>query len=191
MRKTASNRRKIRTLCKLSLSDIAKHAPYTRRIARQSFRSDVFTNRIIKSGGQIGAGCKALRSGRKSLNATILFKVFGRSKTQTDFTKAKHHFGGVVGRCGQNAWCLDQVKKKVIQVADGALLGGNWNNASNAGSRCMNFNNTLWNSNNNIGARGCCDDFTILQRVKALADDYFKRWSACTTCYGEYITRFA
>lgn len=186
-----TNRRKIRTLCKLSLSRVAEYAPNTWRIARQGFRSHVFTNRIIKSGGQIGASFKALRSRRQFINATILYKVFGRSKTQVNFTKAKHSFKRAFSRSGENTGRLDQVKEKVIQVADGALLGGNWNNASNAGSRCMNFNNTLWNSNNNIGARGCCDDFTILQRVKALADDYFKRWSACTTCYGEYITRFA
>jgi len=82
-----TNRRKIRTLCKLSLSRVAEYAPNTWRIARQGFRSHVFTNRIIKSGGQIGASFKALRSRRQFINATILYKVFGtivdRLLTQT------------------------------------------------------------------------------------------------------------
>jgi hypothetical protein len=39
-----------------------------------------------------------------------------------------------------------------------AILGGNWNNGVNAGSRSSNWNNYPWNSNDNIGARGRCDD---------------------------------
>lgn len=191
MRKTASNRRKIRTLCKLYLSGIAEHAPNAWRVKRSSFKIGFFANRVIKSCGQIRANCSPIRSRCKFIEFEILYKVFGRSKTQAYFTKAKHGIKRAFSRSGKNVGRLDQVKKKVMQVADGALLGGNWNNGSNAGSRCLNFNNTLWNSNNNIGARACCDDFTILQWVKALADDYYKKWSACVTCYGEYITRFA
>ena len=38
------------------------------------------------------------------------------------------------------------------------LLGGNWNNGANSGSRNWNWNNAPSNSNNNIGARGRSDD---------------------------------
>lgn len=38
------------------------------------------------------------------------------------------------------------------------LLGGNWNDGANAGSRYSNWNNSPTNSNNNIGARGVCED---------------------------------
>lgn len=37
------------------------------------------------------------------------------------------------------------------------MLGGNWNNGANSGSRASNWNNLPSNSNNNIGARGRCD----------------------------------
>jgi hypothetical protein len=37
-------------------------------------------------------------------------------------------------------------------------LGGDWNNGANAGSRASNWNNSPWNANANIGARGRCDD---------------------------------
>jgi hypothetical protein len=33
------------------------------------------------------------------------------------------------------------------------ILGGNWNNGSNSGSRTSNWNNQPWNANNNISAR--------------------------------------
>lgn len=36
------------------------------------------------------------------------------------------------------------------------LFGGNWNNGSNCGSRCSNWNNAFSNSNNNIGGRAVC-----------------------------------
>ena len=38
------------------------------------------------------------------------------------------------------------------------LFGGNWDNTSNSGSRASNWNNSPTNSNNNIGARGVCED---------------------------------
>ena len=37
------------------------------------------------------------------------------------------------------------------------ILGGNWNNTVNSGSRTSNWNNSPSNSNNNIGGRGVCD----------------------------------
>jgi hypothetical protein len=42
-------------------------------------------------------------------------------------------------------------------------LGGNWNESSNSGSRCSNWNNSPTNSNNNIGVRGACDDIFLFQ----------------------------
>jgi len=37
------------------------------------------------------------------------------------------------------------------------LAGGNWTNATNAGSRYRNANNYRWNTNSNIGARFASD----------------------------------
>lgn len=39
------------------------------------------------------------------------------------------------------------------------LLGGNWNNAVNCGSRYSNWNNAPSNVNTNIGGRGASDTF--------------------------------
>jgi len=36
------------------------------------------------------------------------------------------------------------------------LVGGNWNNAANAGVFCLNVNNVRSNSNTNVGGRDCC-----------------------------------
>lgn len=46
------------------------------------------------------------------------------------------------------------------------ILGGNWNNTVNSGSRTANWNNEPSNSNNNIGGRGVCDikDFVLRNR---------------------------
>jgi hypothetical protein len=41
---------------------------------------------------------------------------------------------------------------------DAALLGANWDNGANSGSRSANWNNSPSNSNGNIGGRGVCDD---------------------------------
>ena len=41
------------------------------------------------------------------------------------------------------------------------IAGGNWNNATNCGSRCRNANNgNRWNTNTNIGARFASDTGT-------------------------------
>lgn len=53
------------------------------------------------------------------------------------------------------------------------LFGGDWNNGSNSGSRCSNWNNTFSNSNNNIGARAACDSrFCALPLVTRQADHF-------------------
>lgn len=53
-------------------------------------------------------------------------------------------------------------KERATGVNHAALFGGNWNNGSNAGSRCSNWNNSASNSNNNIGSRGVCGDTQVL-----------------------------
>jgi hypothetical protein len=44
-------------------------------------------------------------------------------------------------------------------MGNASLLGANWNNGVNAGSRSSNWNNSASNSNNNISLRVACDDF--------------------------------
>lgn len=44
-------------------------------------------------------------------------------------------------------------------------LGGNRTNGVNAGSRCSNWNNYVWNSNSNIGARFASEDKTGISFV--------------------------
>lgn len=41
---------------------------------------------------------------------------------------------------------------------DAVLLGANWDNGANSGSRSANWNNSPSNSNGNIGGRGLSDD---------------------------------
>jgi hypothetical protein len=77
------------------------------------------------------------------------------------------------------------------------LLGGNWNEAANSGSRASNWNNSPTNSNTNIGARGVCDDVinkvsTALCHIYGAASRPVKTmWSAILSCYGEYTKRFS
>lgn len=53
---------------------------------------------------------------------------------------------------------MDKKQERVSEeISHFGILGGNWNNAANSGSRNVN-NNTATNSNTNIGARGVCDD---------------------------------
>ena len=70
------------------------------------------------------------------------------------------------------------------------LFGGNWDNAANSGSRASNWNNSPSNSNENIGARGVCED-----NEKALSMLYLRQgvvgwptsmWSAMLSCFGKY-----
>src|SRR5690554_6285828 len=46
---------------------------------------------------------------------------------------------------------------RVCRQTDAVLLGANWNNASNSGSRASNWNNAPSNSNSNISARASCE----------------------------------
>ena len=47
---------------------------------------------------------------------------------------------------------------------DAVLLGANWDNGANSGSRSANWNNSPSNSNSNIGGRGLSDDSKHLRR---------------------------
>jgi len=70
-------------------------------------------------------------------------------------------------------------------------LGGNWNNSSNSGSGCANWNNAPSNSNNNIGVRGVGDDsnqYTLWCGYGASGRPC-KKWSAHLSCFGEHKQR--
>lgn len=74
---------------------------------------------------------------------------------------------------------------------DAVILGGNWNNGANAGSRCSNWNNAASNSNNNIGVRFSCEDISLLLCIgHGYASRPFMIWSAILSYFGEYIVRF-
>jgi hypothetical protein len=74
------------------------------------------------------------------------------------------------------------------------IFGGNWDNGSNSGSRCSNWNNSPTNSDNNIGVAGACEDMkdykiTLCHRYGMAGGPSFM-WSAVLSCLGEYIFRF-
>ncbi len=71
------------------------------------------------------------------------------------------------------------------------LFGGNWNESSNSGSGCANWNNAPSNSNNNIGVRGVGDDsnqYTLWCGYGAPGRPCIK-WSARLSCFGEHKQR--
>jgi len=71
------------------------------------------------------------------------------------------------------------------------ILGGNWNNGSNSGSRCSNWNNSASNSNNNIGVRCACEHISkLLYKCYGFICRPNKIWSAIFTCFGKYIDGF-
>lgn len=71
-----------------------------------------------------------------------------------------------------------------------ALFGGYWDNAADAGSRASNWNNSPTASNNNIGARGVCEDKDLasssLCRRHGAAGRPFSMWSAMLSCFGKH-----
>lgn len=74
------------------------------------------------------------------------------------------------------------------------LLGGNWNNGANSGSRCSNWNNAPTNSNNNIGARGVCEDMRLdlpLGMRQGAAGRPIEVWSAIHSRFGKHASRFS
>jgi hypothetical protein len=74
---------------------------------------------------------------------------------------------------------------------DAVILGGNWNNGANSGSRCSNWNNAASNSNNNIGARFSCEHISkLLYKRYGFICRPCKIWSAIFSFFGEYIDRF-
>ena len=71
------------------------------------------------------------------------------------------------------------------------LLGGNWDNASDSGSRASNWNNSPTNSNGNIGARGVCEDkelvfLELCCRYGAVGRPT-SMWSAMLSCFGKHL----
>lgn len=74
------------------------------------------------------------------------------------------------------------------------LFGGNWDNAANSGSRCSNWNNAPTNSNNNIGARGVCEDTRLeapLGCRYGAAGRPVDVWSAIQSCFGKHASGFS
>ena len=73
------------------------------------------------------------------------------------------------------------------------IFGGNWDNGANCGSRCSNWNNSPTNSNNNIGARGVCEDVGFagsLCRRHGAAGRPSSMWSAMLSRFGENLWGF-
>lgn len=75
------------------------------------------------------------------------------------------------------------------------LLGGNWDNGANSGSRCSNWNNAPTNSDNNIGVRGVCEGvwllaFTLFRCCYGTAGRPIQMWSAVLSCFGKYLWGF-
>lgn len=71
------------------------------------------------------------------------------------------------------------------------IFGGNWNETSNSGSRCSNWNNSPTNSNNNIGVRAVCDeviDYLIHYPTSTELGVGQIIWSAFSSRFGEHIT---
>jgi hypothetical protein len=74
-----------------------------------------------------------------------------------------------------------------------AIFGGNWDNASDSGSRASNWNNSPANSNNSIGARGVCEDtsfYNSLRHCHGTAGRPYFVWSAMLSCFGKYLWGF-
>lgn len=81
-----------------------------------------------------------------------------------------------------------------MAIARPSIFGGSWHNGSNAGSRYANLDNWDGNSDNNLSARGACDDPIPARRrsrprrpqsTGAIASG----WSARPSGFGEHITR--
>jgi hypothetical protein len=73
-----------------------------------------------------------------------------------------------------------------------AILGGSWLNDDNAGSRYANVDDWDDDSNENLGARGRCDDPISARRrsrSRRPATSSQGWWSARLSCFGEYIAR--
>jgi hypothetical protein len=74
------------------------------------------------------------------------------------------------------------------------LLGGNWDNAANSGSRCSNWNNSPTISNASIGSRGVGEDEEFgnfnLRRCYGLTGWPVFSWSAMLYCFGEHLWGF-
>jgi RNA-directed DNA polymerase len=74
-----------------------------------------------------------------------------------------------------------------------SIFAGSWLNDDNAGSRYANVDNWPENSNDNLGARGRCDDrrFAARRRLRSRRPTTSDqgRWSARLSCFGEHTAR--
>lgn len=70
------------------------------------------------------------------------------------------------------------------------LLGGNWNDTSNSGSRCSNWNNAASNSNSNIGSRFACDNYLSAPAASRRAGPAIPSGQPAMPSFGKYIKRF-
>ena len=72
-----------------------------------------------------------------------------------------------------------------------AIFGGNRDNTVESGSRCSNWNNTVWNTNWNIGCRYACNRIiNALDYLMGYSVRSPKKWLAHFSCVSEYIARF-
>lgn len=72
-----------------------------------------------------------------------------------------------------------------------AIFGGNRDETTNSGSRASNWNNTVWNTNWNIGCRYACNRIhNALVYLMGYSVRSLCKWLAHFSCVSEYITRF-
>jgi len=70
---------------------------------------------------------------------------------------------------------LNNYLRDIVLICLVPLVGGNWNNAANAGVFYLNLNNVRSNSNNNVGGRDCyfnlilCDEDTGVRGIQVPA----------------------
>lgn len=71
-----------------------------------------------------------------------------------------------------------------------AIFGGNRDNTVESGSRASNWNNTVWNTNWNIGSRYACNrNINALVYLMGYSVRSLCKWLAHFSCVSEYIAR--
>jgi hypothetical protein len=68
-------------------------------------------------------------------------------------------FGG--GALGASYTANTEGRGSTYQLSNAVVLGGNWNETSNSGSRFSNWNNSPTYSANNVGSRGVADHLLV------------------------------
>ena len=165
------------------VSHCAKSPEGARRSAQYVFGVPARAGRIIHRGGQVEPGQQAVRSGRRSCHAAVLVAVSRGWKSSRDDSPSGRNSTSADSGGGADSRGLDSPRgtQRGNPGNSAVLLGGNWGNTTESGSRCSNWNNSPTNSNNNIGARGVCVHFIFpLCQCYGLAGRPFgyRRWSA-------------